>query len=73
MLKKVCLCGQSVKLVGKIKMQELEIRRGDAIICVCVGEEQFPDAETMKDMKAFGYKFYMDGKIYKPEKKKQEK
>ena len=54
-------------------MQELEIRRGDAIICVCVGEEQFPDAETMKDMKAFGYKFYMDGKIYKPEKKKQEK
>ena len=54
-------------------MQELEIRRNGVVICVCVGAEQFPDAETLKDMKENGYKFYMDGKAYKPEKKKQEK
>lgn len=54
-----------------IDMKELEIRRGDAVLCVCVGEDQFPDEETMKSMKDSGHKFYMDGKIYKPEKKKQ--
>lgn len=46
-------------------MKELEIRRGNDVLCVCVGEECFPDAKTMRE----GYKFYMDGKIYKPEKK----
>ena len=32
-------------------------------------EECFPNVETMKEMKDSGCKFYMDGKIYKPEKK----
>ena len=50
-------------------IKELEIRRDGAVYCVCVGEECFPDAETMKDMKALGYKFYIDGKVYKPDKK----
>lgn len=50
-------------------MKELEVRRGNEILCVYVGEEQFPDARTIKQMKESGHKFYMDGKIYKPEKK----
>lgn len=51
--------------------KQLEIRRGDEVLCVCVGEEYFPDAETMREMKESGHKFYMDGKIYRPEKKKE--
>jgi hypothetical protein len=50
-------------------MKELEIRRGNDVLCVCIGEECFPNSETMKSMKESGHKFYMDGKIYKPEKK----
>ena len=46
-------------------MKELEIRRDGIVYCVCIGEECFPDAETMQIMKALGYKLYMDGKIYK--------
>lgn len=53
--------------------KELEIRRDGVTLCVCVGEECFPDAETMKSMKASGYKFYMDGKIYKHDKKARNK
>lgn len=48
-----------------IDMKELEIHRDGVVLCVCVGEECFPDAETMKDMKASGYKFYINGKAYK--------
>lgn len=50
-------------------MKELEVRRGDCVLCVYVGEEQFPDANTIKQLKESGCKLYMDGKIYKPEKK----
>ena len=50
-------------------MKELEVRRGNEVLCTYVGEEQFPDASTMKSIKESGCKFYMDGKIYKPEKK----
>ena len=49
--------------------KQLEIRRGNEVLCVCIGEECFPDAKTMREMKESGHKFYMDGKIYKPEKK----
>ena len=52
-------------------IKKLEIRRGDTVLCVCIGEDQFPDEEAMKSMNESGHKFYMDGKIYKPEKKKQ--
>lgn len=51
------------------QLKELEVRRGSQILCVYVGEECFPDAKTMSSMKESGLKFYMDGKIYKPEKK----
>ena len=37
--------------------------------CVYVDETMLPDMETMRDMKAAGYKFYKDGKIYRLEKK----
>ena len=50
-------------------IKELEVRRGNEILCVYVGEEQFPDTQTMKQIKESGCKFYMDGKIYKPEKR----
>ena len=50
-------------------IKELEIRRDGVTYCTCVGEECFPDTETMKDMKALGYKFYIDGKAYRPDKK----
>lgn len=53
--------------------KELEIRKNGVTLCVCVGEECFPDAKTMKSMTEVGYKFYMDGKIYKPEKKARSK
>ena len=45
----------------------IEIRRDGAIICVCKDESCLYPSEIMKDMKANGYKFYQDGKIYKPE------
>ena len=47
----------------------LEVRKDGVVFCTYIGKEQFPDNETMKQIKAGGYKFYMDGKIYKPEKK----
>ena len=52
---------------------KLEVRRDGVVLCTYIGEEQFPDKETMKQMKASGCKFYMDGKIYKPEKKTKQK
>ena len=60
-----------MQIVGVNDMQELEIRRGDRVLCTCIGKETFPDVETMKSMKECGYKFYMDGKIYKPERSKK--
>lgn len=48
---------------------KLEVRKDGVVLCTYIGKEQFPDTETMKQMKASGYKLYMDGKIYKPEKK----
>ena len=53
--------------------KELEIRRDGVTLCVCVGEECFPSAEQMRSMKDSGYKFYMDGKIYKQDKRVRNK
>ena len=50
-------------------MNPIEVRRDGEVICVCKNESCLYTAEIMKDMKASGYKFYQDGKIYKPEKK----
>ncbi len=48
---------------------EIEVRRDGVVVCVCKDESCFYEPETVKDMKANGYKFYQNGKIYKPEKK----
>lgn len=53
-------------------MAEIEVRRDGVVVCVCTDESCLYSAETMKNMKASGYKFYQDGKIYKPEKRQKE-
>lgn len=50
-------------------MSPIEVRRDGVVICVCANENCLYTKEVMKDMKNNGYKFYQDGKIYKPEKK----
>ena len=51
-------------------MHEIEARKDGITYCSYATEACLPDKETMKDMKAAGYKFYQDGKLYKPEKNK---
>ena len=51
----------------------IEIRKDGVVVCECKDETCLYPYEIMKDMIACGYKFYQNGKIYKPEKKKQEK
>lgn len=50
-------------------MNEIEIRRDGVVICTLKDETCLYPLEILKDMKANGYKFYQNGKIYKPEKK----
>ena len=49
-------------------MSPIEVRRDGEVICVCKDDTCLYDDSIMKDMKANGYKFYQDGKIYKPQK-----
>ena len=53
-------------------MSPIEIHRDGEIICVCADESCLYPKEIMKDMMDYGYKFYQDGKIYKPKKKQKE-
>lgn len=53
-------------------MSSIEVRRDGVVICECKDESCLYNYEIMKGMKANGYKFYQDGKIYKPEKKQNE-
>lgn len=48
-------------------MSPIEVRRGKEVICTCKDETCLYEDWKMKDMKENGYKFYQDGKIYKPE------
>lgn len=50
----------------------IEIRRDGEVICTCKDETCLYESWILKDMKDNGYKFYQDGKIYKPEKKQKE-
>lgn len=50
-------------------MNEIEARRDGVVACVYVNETALPDKDIMKQMKMAGYKFYQNGKLYKPEKK----
>ena len=52
-------------------MKSIECKKGDKLYCVYLDESCLPDVETIKDMKAAGYRFYQDGKMYKPNKKEQ--
>ena len=49
----------------------IEIRKDGEVICVCKDETCLYPIEILKDMKANGYKFYQDGKIYKFESKQE--
>lgn len=48
--------------------QEIEVRKDGIVYCVYANKDVLPSAETIKKMKAAGYKFYQGGKLYKPEK-----
>ena len=50
---------------------QIEVRRDGIVICVCNDESCLYPVEIMKDMAKYGYKFYQNGKIYKPEKKQE--
>ena len=47
---------------------KIEVRRDGIVCCVYYDESVLPDEKTMKEMKSAGYKFYQNGKIYKPNK-----
>lgn len=49
----------------------IEICRDGEVICVCKDETCLYEDWKMKDMKDNHYKFYQDGKIYKPGKKQE--
>lgn len=46
----------------------IEAKRDGVTYCVYSDASALPDKETMKNMKAAGYKFYQNGRLYKPEK-----
>lgn len=46
----------------------IEARKDGIVYCVYSDVAALPDKELMKHMKAAGYKFYQNGKLYKPEK-----
>lgn len=49
----------------------IEVRRDGVVICECKDETCLYSPEIMKDMKENGYKFYQNGKLYKPNKKQE--
>lgn len=48
-------------------LHEIEARKNGKVECVYADESCLPDKETIKIMKAAGYKLYQDGKLYKPD------
>ena len=52
-------------------MMTIEARRDGVVYCVYSDESVLPDEKDMKHMKAAGYKFYQNGKLYPPKKEKQ--
>lgn len=49
-------------------MREIEARKDGMVYCVYVDETMLPSSDTIKRMKAAGYKLYQDGKLYKGQK-----
>ena len=58
-----------LKIYEVILLHEIEVRKNGVTYCVYADESVLPDKEAMKNIRAAGYKFYQDGKLYKPEKK----
>ena len=50
-------------------MSPIEARKDGVVYCVYIDETVLPDAETIRNVKAAGYKLYQDGKLYKAGKK----
>lgn len=48
----------------------IDIYKDGVVICECQNESCLYPYEIIKDMMEHGYKFYQDGKLYKPKKKK---
>lgn len=46
-------------------MSVIEVRRDGIVVCVCADESCLYEPEVIRAMKAAGYKFYQNGKIYK--------
>ena len=45
----------------------IEVKKDGVVKCVYMDESLLPDKDVIKSMKSAGYKFYKDGKLYKPE------
>ena len=54
-------------------MGRIEARKNSITYCIYANESCLPDIDTLKSMKTAGYKFYKDGKLYKPEVNKNDK
>lgn len=53
-------------------MSKYEIRKDGIIYCCFDDESCMYSNETLKNMRDAGYKLYVDGKLWKPEKKTKE-
>ena len=62
------LSGTTSQRRNKMSNAPIEARKDGIVYCVYSDVSTLPDKEMMKHMKAAGYKFYQDGKIYKSEK-----
>lgn len=51
-------------------MNEIEAKRDGVTYCVYADESCLPDKDVIKNMKAVGYKFYQNGRLYKFESNK---
>ena len=47
------------------------VKKDGVVKCTYMAESTLPDKEVIKVMKAAGYKFYQDGKLWKPEERKK--
>lgn len=48
-------------------MHEIEIRKDGVVMCVCADESCLYPPDIIRSMRAAGYKFYQDGKLWKPQ------
>lgn len=51
-------------------MHKIEIKKDGKVVCVCADESCLYPSDVMKGMKAAGYKFYQDGRLWKSEAQK---